>query len=89
MASLTETTEVTSPKAPKREDGTYLYVRTVSSWGRKFHSLVAAKSLREAKEQHGWSRNRYESIRVHRATVDELTAFAPHHFPELTPDSPS
>lgn len=82
--SLAEGDEVKGDaKFPRREDGTFLYVRSCTSWGRTSHTLVAASTLTEAKREHGWTRNRYESIRLHRATQSEVAEFADYHHPPL------
>jgi len=76
-----------SKKAPRRADGTFLYVVEAHSWGRTTTRLVAAVSLQQAKSEHGWTRNRYETRRVHRASVEEVAAFPKHAIPPVGNES--
>ena len=62
-------------KNPRRDDGMFLYVKETKSWGRTTRSLVAAACLKDAKAMYGWTRGRYETIYMHRASVAEVEVF--------------
>lgn len=70
-------------KYPRREDGMFLYVQETRGWGRTSRSLVAAPNLRDAHNLYGWTRSRYETIRLHRASVAEVEAFPDYAVPPL------
>ena len=63
--------------APKREDGNHAYVREMKSWGRTTESVVWHPDLATAKRVDGYTRMRYASVRVRRATVDDLARLTP------------
>ena len=57
----------------RKSDGLLPYVRTMSSWGRESDTIVYASSLRDAKSQHGWTRQQHTSVKVRRARVSDMT----------------
>ena len=57
---------------PKREDGLMAYVVASHSWGRTSERIEWAASLKDAKAQHGWTRQLHTSITVRRATVEDV-----------------
>ena len=57
---------------PKRDDGLMAYVVSSSSWGRTTDRIEWAESLKDAKAQHGWTRQLHTSISVRRASVDDV-----------------
>lgn len=61
-----------SKYAPKRADGLYAYVITKSSWGKSWDRIEWAESLAVARQQFGWTRERYTTITVRRATPSDL-----------------
>jgi hypothetical protein len=63
--------------AKAREDGMYAYVRESRSWGRMDETVVWHPDLRTAKQIDGYTRMRHTSIRVRRATVDDLARLLP------------
>jgi hypothetical protein len=62
--------------APKREDGLMAYVITKRSWGRSWSRIEWASSLRDAKAEHGFTRELHTSIAVRRATAADLQEHA-------------
>ena len=58
--------------APKNEQGLAPYVRELTSLGRTNTSIVWAENLTEAKRKHGWTRMRHTSVKVRRATPEDM-----------------
>lgn len=58
--------------AADNDDGLHAYVVTKSSWGRKWDRLEYASSLAAAKAALGWTRERYTSVTVRRATAGDV-----------------
>lgn len=61
-------------KAPKREDGLYWYVQEKNGIGSRHKTLVAAADLKEARAKYGYTREQHTSVRVHRASINEVKA---------------
>ena len=57
---------------PKREDGLMAYVVATHSWGRTSERIEWSESLKDAKAQHGWTRQQHTSRTVRRATVEDV-----------------
>ena len=62
-----------SKYAPKREDGLYAYVVTTKSFTYKTSRIEWAKSLADAKAEHGWTRQLHTFVSVRRATPGDLS----------------
>lgn len=48
------------------------YIVTESGWGERHHWIVGAANLKEAQQQHGWTRQLHHSRRVRRARTSDL-----------------
>lgn len=62
----------TDPYAWDPETDLGVYVVTRSEWGRKYEYPVQAKTLKDAKTQYGWTRERHVTITVRRARESEM-----------------
>ena len=58
--------------APKNEQGLAPYVRELTSWGRTNASIVWAENITEAKREHGYTQMRLASVKVRRATPEDM-----------------
>lgn len=54
------------------DDGDPVYVLERREWGRMSETLVAAPTLKDAKERFGWTRELHVSLRVRRARVSDV-----------------
>lgn len=60
------------PYAWDPETDLSVYVVTRKEWGREHAYPVEAKTLRDAKAAHGWTRERHVSLHVRRARESEM-----------------
>jgi hypothetical protein len=63
---------MSSKWAPDNADGLHAYIITKRSWGRSWHRIEYAHSLKDAKASFGWTRERYTTVSVRRATPADM-----------------
>lgn len=63
---------MTTKWAPDNDEGLHPYVITKHSWGHTRNRIEYATSLKEAKAQHGWTRESHTTVTVRRATPADM-----------------